>query len=157
MKARLLRTWSFGGVAIAGIVSISCHPPPRGLDKDQTELRVASGSDLIAIGEEPIVECFFCGCDACSHFVSSLKGPNLESARIYFAGSLGDANRFAQLHGLRSKVMPDAVGNVARSRGIVHCPAVVIRSSRLSMLIGNGKSVSATEIETVSRILGSPK
>lgn len=109
--------------------------------------------EVDAQGRAHSVAAFFCGCGPCHRLAQSLGGELLAHAEVFYRGSRGDAEEFAQEHGI-ARVTSDALGEEARARRIDTCPTVMLPDG---LVYGNGRTVTEDEIQRVRLALGTAK
>lgn len=96
---------------------------------------------------------FFCGCGGCARAVETLGADLVSNAKIYYAGSVGDAQEFQITHRLKRKVEADLDRSVASSYGVTTCPTFVLSDGSNYRVLGNGLSLTDEDIARVRTAL----
>jgi len=96
---------------------------------------------------------FFCGCGGCARAVQTLGANLVSNAKIYYAGSGGDAQEFQTTHHLKRKVEADLDRSIASSYGVNTCPTFVLSDGRNYRVIGNGLSLTDEDFDLVRSAL----
>lgn len=105
------------------------------------------------LAEPKEVVAFFCGCGACARAVEALGAELVSNARLYYAGSSGDAQEFQAIHHLKSKVEADLGRSIASSYGVSSCPTFVLHDGGKYQVLGNGFSLTDEDLFLVRKAL----
>ncbi|HWP30481.1 MAG TPA: hypothetical protein VNK96_01965 [Fimbriimonadales bacterium] len=96
---------------------------------------------------------FFCGCGGCAQAVETLGADLVSNAKIYYAGSDGDAQEFQITHHLKRKVEADLNRSIASSYGVTTCPTFVLSDGSNYRVLGNGLSLTDEDFVSVRKVL----
>jgi hypothetical protein len=113
-------------------------------------LAVVSGCGTAA---QPGVELFFCGCPPCAELADELAPSMTASTKVFYRGSIGDAEGFKRRHALSCRVAADLDGATSRAKGVDTCPSIVVPEKDGAKVLGNGQPLSDGQRSSIKLML----